>query len=139
MPPATTALVASLPAAKAGVGSAMNDTTREVGGAIGIAVGGALLSIGYRSGIDDSLGSLDPETAEAAADSLGALLLDPDARHLADIGRDAFTDGMQLAMFTSAALLVAAAVAVAVLHPPDASGDSPAQASTDSGDRQAQP
>ena len=38
MPPATTAILAALPPAKAGVASAVNDTTREVGGALGIAV-----------------------------------------------------------------------------------------------------
>jgi EmrB/QacA subfamily drug resistance transporter len=117
MPPATTALVASLPPAKAGVGSAMNDTTREVGGAIGIAVGGALLSIGYRNGVETEVDGLSPEAAEAAEDSLGTLLGNPEARRLADIGRDAFTDGMQLAMFASAGLLVFAAIAVAAFHP----------------------
>lgn len=117
MPPATTALVVSLPPAKAGVGSAMNDTTREVGGAIGIAVGGALLSIGYRNGIEEELDRLTPEASEAAEDSLGALLGNPESRQLADIGRDAFTDGMQLAMFASAGLLMLAAVAVAAFHP----------------------
>lgn len=117
MPPATTALVASLPPAKAGVGSAMNDTTREVGGAIGIAVGGALLSIGYRNGVDAEVDGLAPEAAEAAEDSLGALLSHPGTRHLADIGRDAFTDGMRLAMFASAGLLVLATIAVAAFHP----------------------
>jgi EmrB/QacA subfamily drug resistance transporter len=131
MPPATTALVASLPAAKAGVGSAMNDTTREVGGAIGIAVGGALLSIGYRKGIDGSLDGLDPEAAHAAEDSIGALLVNSETRHLADVGRDAFTDGMQLAMFASATLLVIAAIAVAVLHPRGASDPSGTETATE--------
>ena len=46
MPPATHAIVTSLPAHKAGVGSAVNDTTREAGGSIGIAVLGSLLSVG---------------------------------------------------------------------------------------------
>jgi hypothetical protein len=42
--PATTAIVASLPAAKQGVASAVNDTAREVGGALGIAVLGSILA-----------------------------------------------------------------------------------------------
>ena len=117
MPPATTALVASLPPAKAGVGSAMNDTTREVGGAIGIAVGGALLSIGYRNGVSTELDGLSPEAADAAEDSLGTLLGNPESRQLADIGREAFTDGMQLAMFASAGLLVLATIVVAAFQP----------------------
>jgi DHA2 family multidrug resistance protein-like MFS transporter len=123
MPPATSALVASLPPAKAGVGSAMNDTTREVGGAVGIAVVGALISVGYRDGIDDATSQLDPEVAEQAADSLGGLLniiveLEPGlARDVADAGRTAFTDGMQLGMLTAAGLLLVTAAFVALLHP----------------------
>ena len=117
MPPATTALVASLPPAKAGVGSAMNDTTREIGGAVGIAVGGALLSVGYRRGVEDDLGGLDPESAEIAQDSFGGLLSISGTGDLVEIGRQSFTDGMQLAMFLSAGVLLLAAVPVAVLFP----------------------
>ena len=58
MPPSTEAIVSSLPPSKAGVGSAINDTTREVGGALGIAVLGSLLSIGYRNGIGDLLDAI---------------------------------------------------------------------------------
>lgn len=43
-PPATTAIVGSLPASKQGVASAVNDTAREVGGALGIAVLGSVLA-----------------------------------------------------------------------------------------------
>jgi predicted MFS family arabinose efflux permease len=43
-PPATTAIVSSLPDAKQGVASAVNDTAREVGGALGIAVLGSVLA-----------------------------------------------------------------------------------------------
>ena len=50
MPAASEAIVSSLPPSKAGVGSAMNDTTREVGGALGIALLGTVLTAGYRSG-----------------------------------------------------------------------------------------
>jgi len=46
-PAATESIVTALPENKAGVASAMNDTTREVGGAIGIALLGSLLSSGY--------------------------------------------------------------------------------------------
>ena len=47
MAPATESIMGSLPRAKAGVGSAMNDTTRQVGGAIGVAVLGSILSSRY--------------------------------------------------------------------------------------------
>ena len=52
MPPSTSSIIGSLPLAKAGVGSAVNDVTREVGGAIGIAVMGSVLNSVYRSSID---------------------------------------------------------------------------------------
>jgi len=123
MPPATTALVAALPPAKAGVGSAMNDTTREVGGAIGIAVVGALMSVGYRNALGDATDQLDPQAAEEASDSFGGLLsissnLEPSiAQELVQQGQSAFTNGMQLGMFTAAALLAVVATLVATLHP----------------------
>src|SRR5206468_11122593 len=44
MPPSTASIMSSLPMAKAGVGSAMNDTTRELGGALGVAVLGSVLA-----------------------------------------------------------------------------------------------
>ncbi len=50
--PATGAVMESMPLGKAGVGSAVNDTAREVGGALGVAVLGSILSSGYRSALD---------------------------------------------------------------------------------------
>ncbi len=51
MAPATESVMGSLPLAKAGVGSAVNDTTRQVGGALGVAVVGSVLSSVYGSKI----------------------------------------------------------------------------------------
>lgn len=58
MPTVTERIVSSLPPEKAGVGSAMNDTTREVGGSIGIAIVGSLLAVGYRRGVDGTVSDL---------------------------------------------------------------------------------
>ena len=55
--PATGSIMSAVPLAKAGVGSAMNDTTREVGGALGIAVFGSIVNSLYRANLD--LGGLD--------------------------------------------------------------------------------
>ncbi len=49
MAPATDSIMGSLPRAKAGVGSAMNDTTRQTGGAIGVAVLGSILASKFHS------------------------------------------------------------------------------------------
>ena len=123
MPPATTALVTSLPSGKAGVGSAMNDVTREVGGALGIAVVGALLSTGYSSGLGN-LGNVIDEHLEAAVhDSYGALLSvaaelsRSDADSLIAAGQTAFTNGLAVAMFTASGLLLLTAIVVSILYP----------------------
>ncbi len=72
MTPATEAIMGTLPKAKAGIGSAMNDVVREVGGTLGVAVLGSLLSSGFTSGMTDAVAGLPPEQAEAASDSVGA-------------------------------------------------------------------
>jgi len=51
MAPATDSIMGSLPRAKAGVGSAMNDTTRQTGGAAGVAVLGSVLASRYASSV----------------------------------------------------------------------------------------
>ncbi len=117
------AIVTSLPQDKAGVGSAVNDTTREVGGAIGIATMGTILAVGYKSGLGDATDALSPESAEMARDSIGfALSVASDlpteeAQPLIDAAASAFTEGLALAFFVSAGVLVFTAVVVAVFHP----------------------
>ena len=53
MTPMTTQLMAAVPRDRAGMGSATNDTTRELGGALGVAVLGSLLASQYTSGVSD--------------------------------------------------------------------------------------
>src|SRR5262249_33493286 len=55
MAPATESIMGSLPRAKAGVGSAMNDTTRQVGGTLGVAVGGSVMLSTYGARVRDAL------------------------------------------------------------------------------------
>ena len=71
--PATGIIMSAVPLNRAGIGSAVNDTTREIGGALGIAVFGAIVNSAYRSEIDtDVLMGLPPEAAAAAGESVGA-------------------------------------------------------------------
>src|SRR5207247_8410631 len=70
--PATTAIVASLPREKQGVASAINDVSRELGGALGIAVLGSILNTAYRSGVDEHTAALPTALADKARGSLGA-------------------------------------------------------------------
>ena len=59
MAPATESIMGSLPLAKAGVGSAVNDTTRQVGGALGVAVLGSVFTSIYGSRVADRLSGQD--------------------------------------------------------------------------------
>jgi EmrB/QacA subfamily drug resistance transporter len=75
MVPATESIMGSLPPAKAGVGSAMNDTTRQIGGALGVAILGSVMSSAYSASIATSLASLPAQALAAAKGSVGAALL----------------------------------------------------------------
>jgi EmrB/QacA subfamily drug resistance transporter len=61
--PATEAIMGALPPGKAGAGSAVNDTTREVGGTLGVAIVGSVLNSGYGSHVFSSLTSLGASAA----------------------------------------------------------------------------
>jgi len=110
-PTSTAAIVGSLPLDKAGVASAVNDTTREVGSAVGIALLGSLLSAGYRRGLGNALDQAPAEMAELARDSVGAALVVAQRApagvgdHIAATARDAFANGYSLAMTAGTALL----------------------------------
>lgn len=71
MTPATSAITETLPADKQGVASALNDTSREVGGAIGVALLGSVLSTGFRSSITPLLGGVPAPLADAAKGGIG--------------------------------------------------------------------
>jgi EmrB/QacA subfamily drug resistance transporter len=101
MAPATESIMGSLPLAKAGVGSAMNDTTRQVGGTLGVAIIGSVLSSIYGSKIVDVLsGTPAPQAAiDAASESLGGALrvaeqIGTQGEQLIAVARDAFVDGL---------------------------------------------
>ncbi len=114
--PATGSIMSAVPPAKAGVGSAVNDTTREVGGALGIAVLGSLSSAAYRSSLDLSGLSLPPQVAEAAKESVGAANFIasgiPGGEELAARAGVAFTDAFTMASTMASALAVTAAIGV---------------------------
>lgn len=115
MTPATTAIVNSLPMAKQGVASAVNDTAREVGVAVGVAVIGSAFNVAYRNDIGDHLGGLDPEVAAGAEEAPAIALesasrLGPDGAGLMTAAQDAFVSGMRAAMVLSAVLLGLAAL-----------------------------
>lgn len=124
MAPATDAVMGAVPLAKAGVGSAMNDTTRMVGGAMGVAVIGSILNTLYLSKMTTPTENLPPEAAAAARDSVGAAINvaarmgGPQAEALVSTARNAFVDAMGAAFLFAAAVAFTAALAVLKLMPP---------------------
>jgi Na+/melibiose symporter-like transporter len=105
MAPATESIMGSLPLAKAGVGSAVNDTTRQVGGALGVAVLGSVFNSIYTSSVTDGLSasSLPASAVAAAKDSVGGALAvaasigGAAGNEVAQVARSAFVDGLQFA------------------------------------------
>ncbi|MEM1331830.1 MAG: MFS transporter [Actinomycetota bacterium] len=115
MSPATTAITESLPAEKQGVASALNDTVREVGSAIGIALIGSLLASGYSSGIAATAEELPAELAHPVEEGIGQALavaeqLGPQGDPIVEAARSAFLDGWGSTMSIAAALAVVAGV-----------------------------
>jgi Na+/melibiose symporter-like transporter len=70
IPPATESVMSSLPREKAGVGSAISNTVRQVGGSLGVAILGAVLSAVYRNRVTPSLDGLPAQVRDAAAESI---------------------------------------------------------------------
>jgi hypothetical protein len=70
MPPATESIMSTLPREKAGVGSAVSNTVRQVAGALGIAVLGSILSGVYRSHIESTTAALPASARNAANESI---------------------------------------------------------------------
>lgn len=119
MPPATGAIMSSLPPHKAGVGSAVNDLARELGGAFGIGVLGSLTLARYRSGLAPVLSQQPSSVAGQARTGLAQALAGLGGPHsVAGLAaRDAYSSGLDLAMIVGAALVAVAAVAVYVALP----------------------
>jgi EmrB/QacA subfamily drug resistance transporter len=131
MAPATEAIMGSLPKAKAGVGSAMNDVVREVAGTLGVAVLGSVLSSAYASSMEGSVADLSAGAARAASDSVGAAHevaagLGGDAgTNLVATSNQAFVDAMSTASSIAAAVAIIGALIAAVFLPARARAEAP--------------
>ncbi len=121
--PATNAIISSVPLAKSGVGSAVNDTTREVGGALGIAVLGSIVTSLFRSSMASHVGDLPAEGAAIASDTVGGAiqvahsLPSERATVLVNAANQAYTDSMRTALLVAAGVAVLAGVLVYTLFP----------------------
>ncbi|WP_051186703.1 MFS transporter [Nocardia tenerifensis] len=117
----TAALMNTLPLAQAGAGSAVTNTVRQTGTLLGIAVGGTIMSIAYRRGIDASVSDLPGEVQDRARVSaeqaryVAAVIERPELAHAAD---DAFIHAMHVgAVWTMLIALAGAGVLVVALRP----------------------
>jgi MFS family permease len=134
MTPATNAIVDSLPRGKQGLASAVNDTSRELGAAFGIAIIGSAFTAGYRSHIAGGLVGLPAQVAVAAKQAPAAALqaaggLGPNGQALIHSARTAFMSGQRIALLIGAAALAVGVVFLLVGGAPatvdvlDAAGD----------------
>ena len=127
MTPSTVAITESLPAEKQGVASALNDTTREVGGALGVALLGSIVSSGFRESIKPALIGVPRELAEPASEGVGNALgvvqnagssLDPEvAKRIIDGAQHAFVEAWVSAMWVGVAMVGVAFVYVLLRGP----------------------
>jgi EmrB/QacA subfamily drug resistance transporter len=139
MPPATESIMSTLPREKAGVGSAVGNTIRQVGGALGVAVLGSVVSAVYRSRMAEPVSALPPALREAARESVSgsygvAAGLGPAGRTLVEAANAAYIDAMHYAALGSAVVAVlGTAVVLAWLPARSASVEPVASAAPTSG------
>jgi EmrB/QacA subfamily drug resistance transporter len=126
--PATESIMGAVSLAKAGVGSAVNDATRILGGTLGVAVIGSIYASIYASRLAESLPAQVPASiADAAQRSVGTAFGDAAqlgasgqsglAQGLHEAASNAFFDGFQIAVLVAAGIALAGAVMAAILIP----------------------
>ena len=113
MTPATSAITSALPTAQQGVASAMNDLSREVGGALGIAVIGSIMTAIYRSHL--TVAGVPASVLDKARDSLA--VASRIGGPVSAQANTAFVDGIHIALLAAAGTAALAALAVAALLP----------------------
>jgi hypothetical protein len=125
MAPASTTIMTTVPAHQAGAGSAVNDTIREVGGALGIAIVGSLAENVYRTKLGTALATAHlPQpvshlatSSVAAADAVGRHLGGASGAQLTAAAHTAFTTAMGTGMRVAAVVALAAAIGAAFALP----------------------
>lgn len=139
MPPVTTAVLDAVPRERAGVGSAITNTVRQVGGAFGVAVLGSVLAARYRDGVSPSLGVLPDGARQGAAESLGSTLTAAAeggpgvVAAVRDAAVPAFLEGMHLAaLLGSVAVALTALMAARYLPRKTGAPDAPPQQTEES-------
>ncbi|WP_327356552.1 MFS transporter [Streptomyces sp. NBC_01304] len=120
MTPTSVVIMQALPREKAGSASALSNTFRQVGGALGIAVLGSVLSTAYRSDIESSLGGVPAELRHTAGESIEATLGVAEKLHQPGLvvpAQDAFLHAMHVTALWGAGVAVIGAIVVALFLP----------------------
>ncbi|MEU2335995.1 MFS transporter [Streptomyces sp. NPDC013172] len=122
MTPTSVVIMQALPREKAGSASALSNTFRQVGGALGIAVLGSVLSTSYRNGIEGKLDALPPGLRATAGESIEATLgvaqkLGAQGRALVTPANDAFLHAMHLTALCGAGVALIGALVAALYLP----------------------
>ena len=126
MAPASNTIMTTVPAHQAGAGSAINDTIREVGGALGVAIVGSLSAAVYQSRLGSALATAHVPGAVthaatgsvAAADLTGARLGGAHGSELISAAHSAFVTSMALGMRVAAGIALASAIAAVFAFAP---------------------
>ncbi len=122
MAPVTESIMGSLPRARAGVGSAINDTTRQTGGALGVAVLGSIFAFQYHRVIDTTAG-VSATVLHHARDSIGRSLEEAQrlggaaGAHLTSAAQHAFISSMRITFGVAAVVVLFAAIVAARFLP----------------------
>lgn len=138
LPACTSLVLGTVHADDAGIGSATNSTAQQVGGAIGVAVIGSVLSTHYQSGIQTSLAglSLPASVSRTISGSLGGALEVGKSlggalgAQLDAAARSAFMSGYQAAVIVAAAVALAGVVLVLLTLPARPEANAPHQRSS---------
>ncbi|WP_062387333.1 MFS transporter [Demequina iriomotensis] len=122
MTPATNMMMSSVPRNRSGMGSAMNDTTRELGASLGVAVLGSMIANAYTSNIAPVAEQLPAEVSGVVQDSLaGAIAVTAEmgdaGAAIAEAARTAFMDANQHSMLISAIIAGVTAVIMLIALP----------------------
>jgi hypothetical protein len=120
--PATTAIMGAAPDEKQGVASAVNDSARELGAALGFAIAGSMLAAQYAQGLTPKLSSFPEPFRGPAADSLAKSIevghrMGPQGAELVDVSRTAFLHAMQSSLYVMAGIVAVAAVVISLWSP----------------------
>ena len=122
--PLTDTVMAAVPVDDAGIGSAVNDVSRELGATLGIAITGSVVSSLYASSVEDSLrGAVPPELVDTVGEGIGVAAVAAEslpadvAAVVMEAANGAFVDAFTTGLWISAGFMAAAAVVSLLMLP----------------------